>query len=130
MEVNLITAAPSTGHDTLFGLGLWCLWQTRNKQVFQGIQISPVNVAQHVCMVLVEVISLDQRFPHMTRPYADAMIGWSCPQNNRIKCNLDGSFLRDTGSSTCGGVFSDTIGKWLGGFSRNLGSCSILMEEI
>lgn len=39
-----------------------------------------------------------------------------------VVVNTDGSALGNPG--TCGGVFRDVSGRWLGGFNQNLGRCT------
>lgn len=48
-----------------------------------------------------------------------SLVGCKAPQEGSIKINIE-SLNRITGVATCGGVFRNEVGAWLGGFSRNL----------
>jgi ribonuclease HI len=56
------------------------------------------------------------------------MIVWKPPTLPYIKVNTYGS-LRNA-NAACGGIFRDRSGALMGGFSANLGDCSIFEAEI
>ena len=56
-------------------------------------------------------------------------IAWKPPLQHWIKVNIDGSLLGDAQAS-CGGIIKDHEGKFIAAWSVNLGSCSIVMEEL
>lgn len=85
------------------------------------------GIRQQVQNLCVEITSnCASRFPHLVRNYNYSWLRWIFPQDGWIKCNSNGS-LSKGGVATCGGVLRDSHGRWLGGFSRRLGSCSVLM---
>jgi hypothetical protein len=51
-------------------------------------------------------------------------VKWNPPPVNWAKLNTDGSVLGDPGLVGGGGVIQDSLGNWLGGFSRSIGTTS------
>ncbi|KAL4276669.1 hypothetical protein AHAS_Ahas20G0230300 [Arachis hypogaea] len=56
---------------------------------------------------------------------SQCLIRWLPPPKKVLKLNVDGSFLGHLNSAACGGLFRDHLGRFIMGFSYNLGSCSI-----
>ncbi|CAI0389272.1 unnamed protein product [Linum tenue] len=57
-------------------------------------------------------------------------VGWRPAPTRWITVNSDGSLLRLSGSTAAGGALRDWQGRLLGGFSMNLGRCTITRVEI
>ncbi|KAL4380729.1 hypothetical protein AHAS_Ahas04G0062600 [Arachis hypogaea] len=64
------------------------------------------------------------------RTVAISMIKWYPPVENCMKLNVDGSFFKRENNAACGGVFRNHLGRFVVGFSCNLGSCSITQAEL
>lgn len=47
-------------------------------------------------------------------------VGWTFPNANYMKFNVDGSVINN-GVGACGGVLRDECGKWVMGFTQHLG---------
>ncbi|CAI9113041.1 OLC1v1013568C1 [Oldenlandia corymbosa var. corymbosa] len=58
------------------------------------------------------------------------LLAWSPPPTEWIKLNTDGALNTNTGWATVGGLLRDCTGGWCGGFSMNIGYCSIAGAEI
>ncbi|KAK8606351.1 hypothetical protein V6N13_030637 [Hibiscus sabdariffa] len=56
--------------------------------------------------------------------------GWSLPTPGRIKLNTDGAQWGPAGCFACGGIARDHEGRWLFGFNKALGRCSIKEAEL
>jgi ribonuclease HI len=54
----------------------------------------------------------------------------AAPLRSWIKCNIDGFALGSPGLSACGGLFRNSNGDFLEGFSDNLGTASSLFAEL
>lgn len=56
----------------------------------------------------------------------------SCPNVSGlgIYLNTDGPIRPEDGSATVGGIFHDHSGKWIFGFNRFPGSCSVFEAEL
>ncbi|KAJ1409627.1 Ribonuclease H-like superfamily [Sesbania bispinosa] len=64
------------------------------------------------------------------RSYSNILVGWEFPPHQWIKCNVDASYQDEGNLVGCGGCYRDHTGKWLSGFTRRLGRCSINMAEL
>ncbi|KAL5734766.1 hypothetical protein ACOSP7_032627 [Xanthoceras sorbifolium] len=56
-------------------------------------------------------------------------VTWCPPPQSWVKLNVDGS-RNSLGCIAAGGVIRDNLGQWLGGFTANKGSGSVLEEEV
>ena len=56
-------------------------------------------------------------------------ISWKPPPGDWIKINLDGSVFNNN-NAACGGLIRDHQGRFLFGFSANLGLCTITFAEL
>jgi ribonuclease HI len=54
---------------------------------------------------------------------------WKKPDDCWIRLNTDEASKRDI-STGSGGLFRNVEGKWISGFSRNLGRCNAYLEEL
>ncbi|KAK8985696.1 hypothetical protein V6N11_068940 [Hibiscus sabdariffa] len=57
-------------------------------------------------------------------------IRWRKPSVGWWKLNSDGSTVVGSGLSSCGGVVRDADGKWLIGFTRRIGICTVVEAEL
>ncbi|KAK8521986.1 hypothetical protein V6N12_066556 [Hibiscus sabdariffa] len=54
---------------------------------------------------------------------------WKPPASNRVKLNIDGARRTSDDTASCEGVFLDSSGTWVTGFSKYVGKCSALEVE-
>ena len=47
-----------------------------------------------------------------------------------MKINTDGSVISANGSTACGGLIRDHMGRFITGFSMNLGDCTITLAKL
>src|SRR4051812_47717032 len=64
----------------------------------------------------------------MDRDLSQQRVRWCAPDHSFVKLNVDGAH-DNNGISGCGGILRDHHGGWLGGFSKNIGICSVFMAE-
>ena len=57
-------------------------------------------------------------------------VGWKKPPKGWVKVNTDGCVHGGTGMAKAGGIIINEEGVWLGGFSINLGCCSVEGAEL
>ncbi|KAH9722166.1 RNase H domain-containing protein [Citrus sinensis] len=55
---------------------------------------------------------------------------WMPPPTNWVKLNIEGSSSRAQGSAGAGGIVRDESGKWILGYSKNLGTSNSLASEL
>lgn len=60
----------------------------------------------------------------------ERMIAWTPPRVGWLKMNTDGTSRNNPGLATAGGVLRDETGQWRGGFSLNIGICSVPLAEL
>ncbi|KAL8161149.1 hypothetical protein V2J09_012638 [Rumex salicifolius] len=58
------------------------------------------------------------------------MIGWVPPRIGWLKLNVDGAVKRPDSKGAAGGVMRDADGKWVCGFTANLGITLIVESEL
>ena len=46
-----------------------------------------------------------------------------------VKPNVDGASKGNPRKTSCGGLFKDDEGKWLNGFTCNMGICNSIIEK-
>ncbi|RYR08369.1 hypothetical protein Ahy_B05g076024 [Arachis hypogaea] len=114
-----------------FGVMLSSLWYARNKQVFEGKSSNPTGVAEAIksrtCeFSMVMKASITPKKVGTNRE----LIRWFPPNEDAIKMNVDGSFFSHTRNASCGGLFCNHLGRFVTGFSCNLGGCSIMQAEL
>ncbi|KAJ1392540.1 Reverse transcriptase zinc-binding domain [Sesbania bispinosa] len=104
-----------------FGISLWAIWNNRNEYIFQDIAFSVDKIAALV-HAQVEIGCAEWMLSVNQAPkYKESLIRWSYPNTGWVKANVDGSVVQNSSIAGCGGVFRGSDGKWLTGFSYNLG---------
>ncbi|RYQ96479.1 hypothetical protein Ahy_B08g092237 [Arachis hypogaea] len=118
--------------NCLFGVAMSSIWYLRNKLVFNGESV-------HVTTAVNQIRARSEEFfrivgsnlkPHNIKAAGVSLISWSRPEEGCVKVNVDGSWFGHTNNTACGGVFRDSNGRFLKGFSCNLGNCSIMHAEL
>lgn len=55
----------------------------------------------------------------------EIQVGWTQPNSDWYKLNMDGAVKTHSERAGCGGVLRDCCGKWIVGFGDNLGIASV-----
>ncbi|XP_057760081.1 uncharacterized protein LOC130980412 [Arachis stenosperma] len=130
-EWILINLSQRGNWPCTFGMGISALWYDRNKLVFEGKISAPGMVAISIHKRTTEVLNcLRKNLIKEQANRSDHLIRWIPPPESIIKINVDGLFYSHNNNAACGGVFRDQWGRFLKGFSCNLGSCSIMHAEL
>lgn len=98
--------------------------------MFQDSQFSASNAMFLASSRARESESLGSRINVEAPKEEPCLIRWEPPPDGWHKCNVDGSVVNSGRNAGCGGAFWDSLGRWLGGFTRNLGLVPILMAEL
>ncbi|KAK2441944.1 TMV resistance protein N [Trifolium repens] len=101
----------------------WHMWKWRNKTIFEDDFQRP-NDPTYVIIKMVEDIDMCIHHPLNIRHYDTIFIGWKRPREGWIKLNCDGAYKDSLGLAGCGGLFRDSDGRWIKGYSRKLGTCT------
>ncbi|KAL4276423.1 hypothetical protein AHAS_Ahas20G0205700 [Arachis hypogaea] len=122
----------ATDWSCIFGVANSCLWFFRNKYIFEGKRMHPTAAFEVIKSRGKEMLSVMRRSSQLkwSHTIAISMIKWYPLVENCMKLNVDGSFFKRENNSACGGVFRNHLGRFVVGFSCNLGSCSITQAEL
>ncbi|XP_029144365.2 putative ribonuclease H protein At1g65750 isoform X2 [Arachis hypogaea] len=115
-----------------FGVTVSSLWFYRNSLIFEGNRVRPTVVARAIRARSEEILGTMKFRSSMQRTRKDnnQLIRWILPPEHCTKLNVDGSFFRENNNAACGGIFRNHLGRYMLGFSCNLGSCSITHAEL
>ncbi|RYQ87637.1 hypothetical protein Ahy_B09g095159 [Arachis hypogaea] len=116
----------------LFGVAVSSLWYFRNKLVFDGESVATTSAIHQIRARAEEFIKGANKDlnPRSIQAASTCLIGWSHPNGEDVKLNVDGSWFSERNNAACGGVFRDSAGRFLKGYSCNLGNCSITHAEL
>ncbi|KAL4396750.1 hypothetical protein AHAS_Ahas01G0123100 [Arachis hypogaea] len=119
--------------ERIFGIVVSSLWYTRILLIFEGKYTSQYALVHSIQARSREIESTSSKLlKHMnSNTNTKRLIGWEPPlQEMFIKIKIDGSFYNHNNNAACGGILRDSLGRFLKGFSCNLGSCSIMHDEL
>ncbi|XP_027122034.2 uncharacterized protein [Coffea arabica] len=132
-------------HRILPSLICWNLWKMRNMWIFEGKLDSVVHVCDRIFLELRECVCLQFReisLPCSSRIGFFEMIGrlrrkviirevrWEGPTRTVVKLNVNGCSRGNPGRSGGGGLFRDSEGRFLLGFSCSFGEATSLQAEL
>ncbi|KAF7835740.1 ribonuclease H [Senna tora] len=105
------------------------IWKHRNARVFGKVNS---NVSRS-CFEIAHAIELNtqtfSREVSLNRKDGQ-LISWCRPDQGHIKLNTDGSSIGNPGPAGVGGLFRDSNGKWLCGFSGSIGKQTNMSAEL
>ncbi|KAF7843708.1 putative ribonuclease H protein At1g65750 family [Senna tora] len=116
-----------------FGLAVWNIWKARNEFVFKsGSNGAPDLVFQIVNQVNwalnAENSVLNPRGQASRRIIQK--VKWEKPPIGWWKVNVDAACLPNCFAMRCGGIIRDSDGRFVKGFTSNLGMCFVLQAEL
>jgi ribonuclease HI len=116
---------------TTFMTTCWYLWKWRNKTIFEADFIRPNNPISLIWRFVQDIedcnLELVRKGPKLNEII---YIGWKRPQEGWIKLNSDGA-CKDMGViAGCGGLFRDSDGRWIKGYTKKIGACDALHAEM
>ncbi|WCJ38142.1 Polynucleotidyl transferase ribonuclease H-like superfamily protein [Euphorbia peplus] len=116
-----------------FSHTIWWIWRWRCISIFEGKE-QPAWIK--VKFLKTSLIQLKEAFRSesfhqqhvVTREDID--IGWIPPETHCFKLNTDGCSKGNPGPARAGGVIRDHEGRWIAGFSFNIGICTAIQAEM
>ncbi|GLT61795.1 hypothetical protein SLA2020_344770 [Shorea laevis] len=133
IKIQTSKMTPSSIHQipwtVIFCFALWMIWKQRNYIIYRGSQ---VNVQAMSDMVVNSAIEFWASQPsplgcNIKQPH---LISWEPPPHDWIKLNTDGSVTCNPGMGSCGGLFRNSQGMWIIGYTRNVGHTTALAAEL
>ncbi|CAJ2648154.1 unnamed protein product [Trifolium pratense] len=107
----------------------WYMWMWRNKTIFEEDFQRPTNTT-YTILKMAEDIDNYTHHPLNSRQCDTIFIGWKKPQEGWVKLNCDGAYKDSLGLAGCGGLFRNSDGRWLKGYSHKIGTCDALCAEM
>jgi ribonuclease HI len=109
----------------------YLLWTWRNKRQHDENFVSPskpwLTISEYV-NTYTSMRAAEASVEIRTEEYND--ISWKRPLHGWIALNTDGAAKQDSSRAGCGGVLRDEDGRWIQGFSKNLGSTTAYIAEL
>ncbi|KAF7834434.1 reverse transcriptase [Senna tora] len=105
------------------------IWKMRNAYVIEGKLPNKVKMCRDIVLNIENARAV---FGNSSRgPSRDSInVGWVKPKNGFIKLNTDGSSIGNPGPVGVGGLFRDSDGRWLLGFSGSIGYQTNMFAEL
>ena len=116
----------------IFGVTTWLLWQWRNQFVFGNQNIPFETAINNIILRCKEIHISEACCSSLPSTYSSGSqpVYWCPPDVGFVKLNTDGSFMPHSMKAGSGGLFRDSNGKWILGFTRNCGICTTLEAEL
>ncbi|KAL8151867.1 hypothetical protein V2J09_021675 [Rumex salicifolius] len=122
---------PLIPNEAVFAVVLWWLWRWRNDRVFNSDN-SIGDIRSFIQEQAKEFAASTngRRVDAMVGRREEIHISWSRPAVGWVKVNTDGARESRYGMATAGGVIRNDEGRWMGGFVKNIGVCSVPCAEL
>lgn len=116
-----------------FAVGIWGLWKWRNDAIFKEEFKDPKQKYWAQTQHIREIYSAFNN-SNITQGNKNALqmvwVGWTPPPLGCVKLNIDGSMNESIATAESGGILKDVHGKWMGGFSVKLRTCTLTDTEV
>ncbi|GLT88451.1 hypothetical protein SLE2022_064770 [Rubroshorea leprosula] len=119
----------STTWASLFLSMLWFLWTSRNKLIFEGKWTPPNAVFWQARSYALET-HFALNLAMLASPRTPRWVCWQPPTQPFLKLNTDGSQNHQSGRACAGGLIRDHLGRWVHGFTVNIGFTSSFLAEL
>ncbi|XP_040364504.1 uncharacterized protein LOC121050032 [Rosa chinensis] len=101
----------------VFFMQLWAIWTERNKLAWNGGEFNPMHAVTWPLKLLHDYQSCHPLKAHNKRGKGN-VAKWEFPPRGRLKVNVDGAFMSDTGSGGVGVIVRDDYGHFKAAWSR------------
>ena len=107
----------------------WHLRLARNERIFHNQSSSQNQLIYKMIQATIEFFYLVGPDKSVQSKIHQSIV-WMAPANPFIMLNMDGSSLSNPGRAEAGGLQRGSSGKWISGFSLNLGITSNNVAEL
>ena len=111
----------------VFPFVIWELWKHRNKVAFENTSLN-LNLHRPCISQAMEFYYCVGKI-NKQRRLASIQVRWEKPPSNWFKLNTDGASCGNSGRAGGGGVLKDSVGEWVRGFARSIGSTTSIIAE-
>ncbi|CAJ2642097.1 unnamed protein product [Trifolium pratense] len=109
----------------------WYLWKWRNKTIFDADFRRPNNPTVLIQRFIKDVEYSTMKSLHIGPKLKDTIyIGWKRPGEGWVKLNSDGACKNKGEVAGCGGLFRDSDGRWIKGYTKKIEACDALQAEM
>ncbi|PKI31543.1 hypothetical protein CRG98_048066, partial [Punica granatum] len=118
--------------STTFATSCWLLWSWRNNELFE----SDFNCPTLACRTILQTArSFREGWALVEKVIGTTSkrwvnISWIRPPEDFFKLNTDGSSRGNPGAAEASGLLRDADGRWIVGFSQNIGIAIVTMAEL
>ncbi|CAN1150946.1 Putative ribonuclease H protein At1g65750 [Linum perenne] len=123
-----------TSDSLLFGVTAWILWKARNEDIFDNKLPTCDQLRLRVLYWTAgvrETMRAESRvLTEIVERRRETLLKWIPAPDDWFTVNCDGSVLQPHGLAAAGGIIRNNMGRKLGVFAANLGSCSIMRAEL
>ncbi|KAL1164088.1 hypothetical protein V6Z11_A06G046400 [Gossypium hirsutum] len=110
--------------EIMFIVLVWKIWTSRNQFIFCNASHSVADIVSSSlawAKIISKISIVNQTTVH---------VRWCWPLDGWYKLNTDGGVNQMAGAAVGGRWIRDSMGRWVTGFSRNIGCCLVLMVEL
>ncbi|GLT27441.1 hypothetical protein SLA2020_024380 [Shorea laevis] len=133
IKIQTSKMTPSSIHQIpwtiIFCFALWMIWKQRSYIIYRGSQMNVQAMSDMVVNSAVEFWA-SQPSPLGCNIKQPRLISWEPPPHDWIKLNTDGSVIGNPGMGSCGGLFRNSQGMWIIGYTCNIGHTTALAAEL
>ena len=114
------------------GCQLLVLWTWRNKHNFKTQIEFPKSMRQIILKFINQISLANKMMSSVANLKASKTIEikWNSPPIGQVNLNINGASRGNLGQVNCGGILCDKEGRWLRGFSCNLGIFSSFIAKL
>lgn len=105
----------------------WSIWRTRNAEIFSDQVWNDWYLLNYIRTLHDSIV---KAYGPMYSTQTIREVKWNPPPENYIKLNVDGSSFGNPGRSSFGGIFRNSYGEWMWGFSGFCGISTNLNVEL
>jgi ribonuclease HI len=114
----------------IWAISCHCLWNWRNKELYDAEFVRPVYPSQHILTLVDDYMGATSSNDIATmKSKVLSLIGWKPPKDLFVRVNTDGAYKEHVVAG-CGGLIRGSHGEWLGGFAKCVGICSAFVAEL